>query len=119
MDKDQFISYLQGLIHDLKDSGSTSTAQDFQAALCFLTGAQRVDFDPQNGEPKGKQDYSEELKIGSFLTLGWTDHDVREHKPEWSLVKCQSWLEANEDKLRDRTVELGGEALADMLTFDS
>ena len=56
-----------------------------------------------------------EFSDTALKAVEWTDHDVQEHQPEWSLVECQAWLEANEDKLRERTAELGGEALSDML----
>ena len=74
MDKDQFIEYLQGLVNDLREAGSTSTAQDFQAALCFLTGAQKVIFDPQTGEPQGKSDYSEGDPMYDFNYTGSPHH---------------------------------------------
>ena len=56
-----------------------------------------------------------EFSDTALQAVEWTAYDVREHQPEWGLVECEAWLEANEDKLRERTAELGGEALADML----
>lgn len=56
-----------------------------------------------------------ELSDTARNAIGWTVYDVQEHQPDWGLVECQAWLEANEDKLRERTSELGGEALSDML----
>lgn len=47
--------------------------------------------------------------------IEWTSDDVREHKPDWSLIECQDWLEVHEEKLRERTSELGSKALKDML----
>lgn len=60
-----------------------------------------------------------ELSDAALKAIEWTTYDVQEHRPEWGHVECQDWLEANEDKLRERTAELGSEALASMLTFDS
>ena len=59
-----------------------------------------------------------ELSDSALKAVEWTVYDVQEHQPEWGLVECQAWLEANEDNLRERTAEIGGEALADMLRYD-
>ena len=51
----------------------------------------------------------------ALKAIEWTSDDVREHKPDWSLIECQDWLEAHEEKIRERTSELGFNALVDML----
>lgn len=56
-----------------------------------------------------------ELSDTARNAIGWTVYDVREHKPDWSLIECQDWLEVHEEKLRERTSELGSKALKDML----
>jgi hypothetical protein len=51
----------------------------------------------------------------ALKAIEWTSDDVREHRPDWSLIECQDWLEAHEEKIRERTSELGFNALVDML----
>ena len=56
-----------------------------------------------------------ELSDVARKAIEWTVYDVQEHQPDWGIVECQAWLDSNEEKLRERTSELGSEALADML----
>ena len=56
-----------------------------------------------------------EFSDSALKCFEWTPYDVQEHQPDWGIVECQAWLESNEEKLRERTSELGSEAMADML----
>jgi hypothetical protein len=52
MNKLSFILYLENsLIPDLKESGRMATANDLEACVMFMTGAESVEFDKQTGSP--------------------------------------------------------------------
>jgi hypothetical protein len=54
-----------------------------------------------------------------YAIVTWRAEDVQSIKKDWSLARCEEWLEDNEDNLDDRLTELGWEVLdAFLMTED-
>jgi hypothetical protein len=48
----------------------------------------------------------------------WRAEDVRSIKKNWSLEKCEEWLQDNEENIKDRLTELGWEVLGAILMME-
>ncbi len=59
------------------------------------------------GQPKF---YGEQM-----AKIGWRAEDVKTIRPKWSLKRCEEELGFIENRLQDRTIELGWEVLQDLL----
>ena len=55
--------------------------------------------------------YGESVIDTKRCIIKWSAEDVQQLKPEWSLEKCQSWLDGNNRHLADRLIETGWEVL--------
>lgn len=62
------------------------------------------------------------MKSNQFESLAkvtWHAEDVQTLKPNWSLEKCNEWLEDNEGHMQDRLIELGWEVMDALLITES
>jgi hypothetical protein len=62
------------------------------------------------------------MKSNQFESLAkvtWHAEDVQTLKPNWSLEKCNEWLEDNERHISDRLIELGWEVIDALLITES
>ncbi len=55
----------------------------------------------------------------SMAAVTWHAEDVKTLKPNWSLEKCNAWLEDNERHISDRLIELGWEVIDALLITES
>jgi len=55
----------------------------------------------------------------SLAAVTWHAEDVQTLKPNWSLEKCNEWLEDNERHMQDRLIELGWEVMDALLMTES
>jgi len=46
-----------------------------------------------------------------YAKVVWRAEDVQSIKKDWSLPRCEEWLEDNERHIADRLIELGWEVL--------
>jgi hypothetical protein len=46
-----------------------------------------------------------------YAKVVWRAEDVQALKKDWSLPRCEEWLEDNERHISDRLIELGWEVL--------
>jgi len=46
-----------------------------------------------------------------YAKVVWRAEDVQSIQKDWSLPRCEEWLEDNEDNMKDRLTELGWEVL--------
>ena len=53
-----------------------------------------------------------------YADVIWQPEDIKTLRPEWSLERCEDWLQENEKYIRDRTIELGWDVIALMLGWD-
>ena len=61
----------------------------------------------------------EKIWVGeNFAELAWRAEDVQAIKKDWSLPRCEEWLEDNEDNMKDRLTELGWEVLDALLMME-
>jgi len=51
----------------------------------------------------------------AFADVVWSPDDVKTIRPTWSKERCEDELDIVENRLRDRTIELGWEVLEDLL----
>jgi hypothetical protein len=58
-------------------------------------------------------------KFESMAAVTWHAEDVKTLKPNWSLEKCNEWLEDNERHMSDRLIELGWEVMDALLITES
>ena len=54
-----------------------------------------------------------------YCNSPWRAEDVKQMKPEWTLKKCEEFLEDNEDRIQDRLTELGYEVIDSYLQMRS
>ena len=54
-----------------------------------------------------------------MAAVTWRAEDVQTLKPNWSLEKCNEWLEDNERHISDRLIELGWEVIDALLITES
>jgi len=57
-------------------------------------------------------------KFESMAAVTWHAEDIKTLKPNWSLKKCNEWLEDNERHISDRLIELGWEVIDALLIND-
>lgn len=50
-----------------------------------------------------------------YAQVSWTVDDLQTLRPEWSVEKCEEWLQANQRYIQDRLVELGWQVIEDLL----
>ena len=54
----------------------------------------------------------EKIWVGEeYASVTWRAEDVSMIKPNWSMPKCEEWLQDNERHIADRLIELGWEVL--------
>ena len=58
------------------------------------------------------------IKYESLAAVTWHAEDVKTLRPNWSLDKCNEWLEDNERYMSDRLIELGWEVMDALLIND-
>jgi hypothetical protein len=46
-----------------------------------------------------------------YAKISWCAEDVQVHRPEWSVKKCNAFLEDNEDYIQNAMVETGNHAI--------
>jgi hypothetical protein len=49
------------------------------------------------------------------VQVTWLPSDIQEVRPNWSLEKCEKWLDENRKSIHDRSVELGWEVIETLL----
>ena len=54
----------------------------------------------------------------TYAVVTWRAEDVQSIKKDWSLARCEEWLEDNEDNMKDRLTELGWEVLDSLLMME-
>ena len=54
-----------------------------------------------------------------MAAVTWHAEDVKTLKPNWSLERCNEWLEDNERHMSDRLIELGWEVMDALLITES
>lgn len=42
-----------------------------------------------------------------YAKVVWTAEDIQTLRPDWTLERCEEWLESNQRYIQDRLVELG------------
>jgi hypothetical protein len=57
-------------------------------------------------------------EIETYATVTWAAGDVETLRPDWSLAKCEAFLQDNQKHLRDRTIEYGWRVMEDLLDFE-
>jgi hypothetical protein len=61
----------------------------------------------------------EKIWVGEdYAGVTWRAEDVKAIKPDWTMPKCEEWLQDNEDNLDDRLTELGWEVMDTLLTME-
>jgi hypothetical protein len=53
-----------------------------------------------------------------YAKVVWRAEDVQSIKSDWSLQKCEEWLQYNERRISDRLIELGWEVIDTLLTME-
>ena len=53
-----------------------------------------------------------------YAEVTWRAEDVQSIKKDWSLPRCEEWLEDNEDNMKDRLTELGWEVMGALLMME-
>jgi hypothetical protein len=53
-----------------------------------------------------------------YATLRWAPEDVLTLRPNWTLDRCEEWLEANQRHIQARLCELGWEVIETLLDGD-
>jgi hypothetical protein len=53
-----------------------------------------------------------------YAVVTWRAEDVQSIKKDWSLPRCEEWLEDNEDNMKDRLTELGWEVMGALLMME-
>ena len=53
-----------------------------------------------------------------YAVVTWRAEDVQSIKRDWSLPRCEEWLEDNEDNMKDRLTELGWEVMGALLMME-
>ena len=61
----------------------------------------------------------EKIWVGEdYAGVTWRAEDVQSIKKDWSLPRCEEWLEDNEDNMKDRLTELGWEVMGALLMME-
>jgi hypothetical protein len=56
-----------------------------------------------------------------YAVVYWRAEDVKDlpRCKDWSLEKCEAWLQDNENRIQDRLTELGWEVLDSLLMMEN
>ena len=54
-------------------------------------------------------------KANQYAKVVWTAEDIQTLRPDWTLERCEEWLESNQRYIQDRLVELGWEVIETLL----
>lgn len=52
------------------------------------------------------------------VEIVWQPEDVQALRPDWSIERCDEWLDRNRKSLIDRSIEFGYGVMEDLLGFD-
>ena len=58
----------------------------------------------------------EETPIRAVVT--WCAEDVQTLRPDWSLERCQQFIEDNLRNIQDRMIETGWDVLDDLVSWE-
>jgi len=47
--------------------------------------------------------------------VSWCAEDIQEKRPDWSVKRCQKFLDDNEDHIQLAMIEAGGDAIDECL----
>jgi hypothetical protein len=53
-----------------------------------------------------------------YAKVVWRAEDVQALKKDWSLPRCEEWLEDNERHISDRLIELGWDVMDTLLQME-
>ena len=53
-----------------------------------------------------------------YAKVVWRAEDVQALKKNWSLPRCEEWLEDNERHIADRLIELGWDVMDTLLNME-
>ena len=53
-----------------------------------------------------------------YAEMSWSVEDIASLKPEWSEKRAEEFLYNNQNRLRDRLIELGWEVMDDLIWFE-
>ena len=53
-----------------------------------------------------------------YAKVVWRAEDIKKLKPNWSLEKCEEWLEDNQENIQDRLTETGWDLIEGMLVIE-
>ena len=53
-----------------------------------------------------------------YAKVVWRAEDVQALKKDWSLPRCEEWLEDNERHISDRLIELGWDVMDTLLNME-
>jgi len=53
-----------------------------------------------------------------YAKVVWRAEDVQALKKDWSLPRCEEWLEGNERHISDRLIELGWDVMDTLLQME-
>lgn len=55
------------------------------------------------------------MSSNRYAKVVWAPEDIQTLRPEWTLEKCEEWLDNNERYIQDRLVELGWDVIGTLL----
>ena len=62
----------------------------------------------------------EKIWVGEdYASVTWRAEDIKKLKPNWSMPKCEEWLEYNEEDIKDRMIEKGWDIIEGNLTLEN
>ena len=50
--------------------------------------------------------------------VSWCAEDILEKRPDWSVERCQDFLDENEDHIQMAMIEAGGDAIDECLRWE-
>ena len=53
-----------------------------------------------------------------YAKMSWAVEDVLELRPNWTEEQAMEFLSNNQNRIRDRLIELGWEVIEDLIEFD-
>ncbi|NBT76663.1 MAG: hypothetical protein EBT15_12010 [Betaproteobacteria bacterium] len=53
-----------------------------------------------------------------YATISWCAVDVQEFRPNWSVQRCNQFLDDNEDRIQVAMIEAGNDAIKECLPAD-
>mgnify|MGYP000240411826 CR=1 FL=1 len=54
----------------------------------------------------------------TFAHVDWSADDVRERRPNWTVEQAEEFLEENEERIRERMIEIGWNTIDYLLAYD-